>query len=138
RNILLRVVDIAWMNHLDMMDDLKGSIGLQAYAQRDPITEFRVRGAELFDSMIEEIRQVTVRGILSIKPQAQPVKREQTIRPAHLGGMAKRAAKGNKLTIKVSSTQQPYRKESEAIKPNAPCPCGSGLKYKQCCKYKNR
>ncbi len=135
RNILLRTVDVAWMNHLDVMDDLKGSIGLQAYAQRDPITEFRVRGAELFDSMIEEIRQMTVRSILGIRPQEQPVKREQTLKPHHLGGMAKRAAKG-KLTVKVRATQQPYRKESRSVGPNEPCPCGSGLKYKNCCKYK--
>jgi preprotein translocase subunit SecA len=136
RSILLKIVDIAWMRHLDVMDDLKGSVGLQAYAQRDPITEFRVQGAELFENMIEDIRQNTARAILSLTPQLQPVPREQMMKQSFTG-MAKKAAKGNRMSLNVRpASQQPYRREGKKIGANDPCPCGSGLKYKLCCKSK--
>jgi len=138
RSILLRIVDLAWMRHLDVMDGLKGSVGLQAYAQRDPITEFRVQGAELFDAMIEDIRQNTARAILSLTPQKQPMAREQTLKQSFTG-ISKKAVKNNKMTFNVrSASPTPYRRDGKKIGPNDPCPCGSGEKYKFCCKSKNR
>ena len=78
RVILLRNVDLKWMDHLENMDDLKESIGLQAYAQRDPINEYRIQGADLFDEMSEMIRADTVRGILSVIPRPHvEIKREE-------------------------------------------------------------
>ena len=136
RSILLRMVDVSWQYHLETMEDLKESVGLQAYAQRDPITEFRVRSAELFDSMIDEIRHKTARAILSLTPVKQPIPREQVLKQA-LTGFYKRMAKGDKVTIRVrSSSNQPYQRAGAKLKPNDLCPCGSGEKYKNCCKYK--
>ena len=82
RSVLLRNVDTAWMEHIDAMDDLKGSVGMQAYAQRDPIDEYRVVGGEMFDSMVAEIREKTVRTVLSVVPrQKEEVKRVQVANP---------------------------------------------------------
>ncbi len=136
RAILLRQVDLAWMEHLDTMDDLKGSVGLQAYAQRDPITEFRIQGAELFEGMVEEIRQKTVRTLLTLVPQEkQPIKRVQVAKPI-FAGPASPVVKHKKAPVagRASTT---FVKSSADIGRNDLCPCGSGKKYKACCMRKN-
>lgn len=122
RAILLESVDRAWMEHIDAMDDLKGSIGLQAYAQRDPVNEYRIQGAEMFDNMVEEIKENTVRKILSVVPRAQTVERVQIAKPLDTG---------------EDGTTEPKRKTvirtAAKVGRNDPCPCGSGKKYKNCC-----
>ena len=129
RAILLRNVDTAWMEHIDIMDDLKSNVGLQAYAQRDPVTEYRIRGAEMFDTMVDDIRQNTVRGILSVVPREQPIQRVQVANPimAGLEGGVRRRVTVKKTagTTIVKGNATPGR--------NDPCPCGSGKKYKNCC-----
>ncbi len=125
RIILLRNVDSRWMEHIDAMDELKGLVGLNSYAQRSPIAEYRLTGADMFDDMIEEIREGTVRTLLTAVPAAQPMQRVQLARPtaaalAGQRGAAKRTA------------PSPVRAEKK-IDRNAPCPCGSGKKYKNCC-----
>ena len=125
RAVLLRIVDTAWMEHIDAMDDLKGSIGLQAYAQRDPITEYRIVGGEAFDSMICEIREKTVRTILSVVPAREEVKRVQVANPLQDGF----EGQGKKVVKKISIV----RREAPKIGRNDACPCGSGKKYKNCC-----
>ena len=129
RAILLRNVDTAWMEHIDTMDDLKSNVGLQAYAQRDPVTEYRIRGAEMFDTMVDDIRQNTVRGILSVVPREQPIQRVQVANPimAGLAGSVRRRVTVKKTagTTIVKGNATPGR--------NDPCPCGSGKKYKNCC-----
>ncbi len=122
RAVLLESVDRAWMEHIDAMDDLKGSIGLQAYAQRDPVNEYRIQGAEMFDSMVEEIKENTVRKILSVVPRAQTIERVQIAKPLDTGEDGTTEPK--KKTV-VRSTAKVGR--------NDPCPCGSGKKYKNCC-----
>ena len=125
RSILLRNVDTAWMEHIDAMDELKGEINLQAYAHRDPVTEYRIVGGDMFDAMVEEIREKTVRTILSVVPRvAEPIKRVQVANPLTAGfeGGPKKAAK---VTIRKPA--------AEKIGRNDPCPCGSGKKYKNCC-----
>lgn len=64
-----------WMDHLDAMEDLKGSIGLNAYAQRNPISEYRIAAADMFDEMIASIREDTVRMLLSVQQKKQEIKR---------------------------------------------------------------
>ena len=126
RAVLLRHVDTAWMEHIDAMDDLKGSIGLQAYAQRDPITEYRIVGGDAFDAMICEIREKTVRTILSVVPRArEEVQRVQVANPLQDGF----EGQGKKTFKKVSVV----RREAPKIGRNDACPCGSGKKYKNCC-----
>ncbi len=126
RAILLQNVDTAWMDHIDAMDDLKGNIGLQAYAHRDPVTEYRMVGADMFDAMVAEIRDKTVRALLSVVPRPQAeVVRVQIAKPLEEGfeGEGKPTAKRVVLTPKRSAK----------VGSNDPCPCGSGKKYKFCC-----
>ncbi len=126
RAILLQNVDRAWMDHIDAMDDLKGNIGLQAYAHRDPVTEYRMTGADMFDAMVAEIRDKTVRALLTVMPKPrEEVVRVQVAKPlqegfeGNGGTPAKRVVLTPKRVAKVGS--------------NDPCPCGSGKKYKFCC-----
>ena len=130
RAVLLRNVDTAWMEHIDIMDDLKGNVGLQSYAQRDPVTEYRIQGADLFDVMVDEIRQKTVRTILSVIPREQPIRRVQVANPitAGLAGGEKK-----KTVVRTSKT---VVKDASAGR-NDPCPCGSGKKFKNCCMRKS-
>ena len=124
RAILLQNVDRAWMEHIDAMDDLKGSIGLQSYANRDPVVEYRIHGAEMFDGMVGEIRENTVRMILSAQPR-QKVERVQVANPLTEGFEgAKTSVKKIVLTPRVNAAK---------VGRNDPCPCGSGKKYKKCC-----
>ena len=132
RAVLLRNVDRKWMDYIDAMDDLKGSIGLQGYAQRDPVNEFRLQGAELFDMMVEEIRQKTVRTILSVVPREQPIRRVQVANPI-TAGLDNGERKAGKVVRRAAQT---VVKDAVAGR-NDPCPCGSGKKYKNCCLRKN-
>ncbi len=125
RVALLRAVDMNWINHLDAMDDLRDGVGLNAYAQRNPLTEYRIQAGNMFDDMIEKIRLDTVRMTLFAKPM-QEIRRAEVIskqRSAELAGVG-----GEKATKKPV-----VRRASERVGRNDPCPCGSGKKYKQCC-----
>ena len=126
RAILLRNVDIKWMDHLEAMDSLMESVGLQAYAQRKPIAEYRIQGADLFDEMITMIRDDTVRMILSVVPKSTQVKRVEVARPVRSGFMGQPGAKP------IPAKPMPLRSEKKVGR-NDPCPCGSGKKYKNCC-----
>ncbi len=126
RAVLLRNVDTAWMDHIDVMDDLKDTVRLQAYAQRDPVTEYRIQGADLFDTMVGDIRLNTVRTILSVVPRQQPIRRVQVANPIVAGfdgEQSKKTVVRKKVPAAVGST----------VGRNDPCPCGSGKKYKSCC-----
>ena len=120
--ILLRNVDSKWMDHIDAMDQLRRGIGLRAYGQTDPVVAYRNVGSEMFDSMTEDIREDTARQILTVMiKSSEETKREQTAKITGTSG----ATDG-------SDKKQPVRKK-EKVKPNDPCPCGSGKKYKNCC-----
>lgn len=127
RIVLLQNVDQKWMDHLEAMDDLEEMIHLQAYAQRNPINEYRIQGADLFDEMIINIRDDTVRMLLSVVPKPQPMKRVQVVKPVGEGVMT---MNGQKKEIR--KTNATYKKP-EKVGRNDPCPCGSGKKYKKCC-----
>ena len=127
RVILLRNVDEKWMDHLEAMDDLRDSIGLQAYAQRNPLNEYKIAGAEAFDEMIISVRNDTVRGILTVVPREKPVERVQVVKPTDEGFM-----KLGQKKVSKASTNTPVRNENKVGR-NDPCPCGSGKKYKKCC-----
>ncbi len=127
RSILLRAVDRYWMDHIDAMDDLKGSIGLQAYAQRDPVNEYRIQGAAMFEEMVAGIRTETVRNVLSAVPRANVAQRVRVATPLREnlsdGSVAKK-------TIVL--------RKAETIGRNDLCSCGSGKKYKHCCGAKTQ
>ncbi len=124
RSILLQSVDSHWMEHIDAMDDLKGSISLQAYAQRDPVNEYRLQGSDMFEMMIAEIRDETVRRVLTVIPRPQPVRRVQLAKPL----VENLSGEGNGQKKKVVVVRK-----AEKIGRNDLCPCGSGKKYKKCC-----
>ena len=126
RAVLLQNVDRAWMEHIDAMDDLKDNIRLQSYAQSDPVTEYRLIGGDMFDVMIDEIREKTVRTLLSVVPRPKmEIKRVQVANPINEG-----FSNGEKKTV-VKKVNTP--KTSTKVGRNEPCPCGSGKKYKNCC-----
>ncbi len=130
RVILLQNVDREWMAHLDAMDDLKGEIRLQAYAHRNPITEFRIQSGDMFDAMIASIREATVRTLFSIVPREnQEIKRERVAKATSEGF---EGADGEMERV----ANEPVRKSPAAnVGRNDPCPCGSGKKYKKCCGF---
>ncbi len=119
--ILLQNVDRKWMEHLDDMDELKDYIGLNSYAQRDPVAMYRIQGAEIFDQMVDDIREETVRQILSVVPRKQSTERVQVAKPTSEG-----FADGKKSVARKPAT-------ANKVGRNDPCPCGSGKKYKKCC-----
>ncbi|MCR5797758.1 MAG: preprotein translocase subunit SecA [Eubacterium sp.] len=118
RVILLKVTDQHWMNHIDDMDQLRQGIGLQAYGQRDPVTEYRFQSYDMFAEMTDSIREETIRALMHIRVE-QKVEREQVAK-----------ATG---TNKDDSANAPVQRKEDKISRNAPCPCGSGKKYKHCC-----
>lgn len=119
RVILLKVIDHKWMDHIDDMDQLRQGIGLQAYGQRQPIVEYKFQGFEMFDAMINAIREDTVKALMHVRIE-QKVEREQV-------------AKVTGTNRDDSVANAPIRRTSKKIMPNDPCPCGSGKKYKFCC-----
>ena len=126
RIALLKNVDQKWMDHLEAMDSLMESIGLQAYAQRNPISEYRIVGSDLFDEMVTMIRDDTVRTVLTVVPRPNVImKREQVVSPISAG-----LAGAGDGTLKKKPI---VKKPGEKVGRNDPCPCGSGKKYKKCC-----
>ncbi len=122
RVVLLRNVDQEWMDHIDAMEQLQDGIRLRAYAQQDPVVEYRVEGSDMFDAMIATIRENTAKMILTVRlrtPEAP--KREQVAKETSAGTAGDETVK-----------KQPVHKEKKPGR-NDPCPCGSGLKYKKCC-----
>ncbi|MCH5252863.1 MAG: preprotein translocase subunit SecA [Lachnospiraceae bacterium] len=118
RVIILKVTDSRWMDHIDDMDQLRQGIGLQAYGQREPVVEYRRQGYDMFSDMTESIREETVKMLMHVRIE-QKVEREQV---AEVTG-----------TNKDDSANAPVVRKSDKISRNAPCPCGSGKKYKYCC-----
>ena len=119
RVVLLKMIDRRWMDHIDNMEQLRQSIGLQAYGQRDPLVEYRFAGYDMFDEMTQGISEDTVQALMHIRIQ-QTVEREEV-------------AKVTGTNKDDSAAKQPVRRKEGKVYPNDPCPCGSGKKYKQCC-----
>ena len=119
RVILLKVIDRKWMDHIDDMDQLRQGIGLAAYGQRDPLVEYKMSGYEMFDEMTQNIKEETVRLLFHVRVE-QKVEREQ---------VAKVTSTNKDDTVKKG----PVKRENAKVYPNDPCPCGSRLKYKNCC-----
>ncbi|MBQ9949123.1 MAG: SEC-C domain-containing protein, partial [Clostridia bacterium] len=125
RTTLLRAVDSNWMEHIDIMDQLRQGIGLRAYANTEPIVAYREEGFALFDSMIADIRTTTVRRLFHYR--GATIQRKQVTRETHEGATHRMNAQ-NAGTEK----KKPHKTETKVGR-NDPCPCGSGKKYKQCC-----
>ena len=128
RICLLKCVDRQWMDHIDNMDQLRQGIALRGYGQKDPVVEYRIEGFDMFDQMVDSIREDSVKMLLTIEIRqagAAP-KREQVAKPTGEGFVPGNGAPG----VKGAPKGQPVRVIK--IGRNDPCPCGSGLKWKKC------
>lgn len=125
RIMLLRVVDQKWMDHIDNMEQLRQGINLRAYAQHDPVVEYKFEAMDMFEEMINSIKEDTVKYLFHVVPQNR-IERQQVAKPIAENH-------GGDGTIK----KQPVRRKVE-IGRNDPCPCGSGKKYKHCCLEKDQ
>jgi len=126
RHIMLMTVDSLWKDHLLSMDHLKEGIGLRGYAQQNPLIVYKKEGFAMFQDMIERIKEESV-GILYRIQLAEPEEIEDLRRPKEQPMVF--SGGGDSPPPK----KQPVRKARKKIGRNAPCPCGSGKKYKQCC-----
>ena len=119
RTILLRVVDLHWIDHIDAMDDLKQGIGLRAIGQVDPVMAYKMEGFEMFDEMIANIQEETVKALFHVTIQTE-TERKAVARITNTSG-----------TGDASVTKKPVKTDKKVGR-NDPCPCGSGKKYKKC------
>ena len=119
RVVLLKSVDRHWMNHIDDMDQLRQGIGLAAYGQKDPLVQYKMEGYDMFNQMTSSIQEDTLKMMYHVRVQ-EKVEREEV---AKVTGTNRDDTSGPK---------QPVQRKAKKIYPNDPCPCGSGLKYKQC------
>mgnify|MGYP000228359593 FL=1 len=122
RVVTLRVVDEFWMDHIDAMDDLRQGIRLRAYAQTDPVIEYKREGFDMFEAMNDAIKEEIVRRVFLVR-----IKTNEEIKRQRVAKVTGEGAGGDK-TVK----RQPVVKKIK-VGPNDPCPCGSGKKYKKCC-----
>ena len=118
RVALLRAIDHRWMDHIDDMDQLRQGIGLAAYGNKDPLTEYRLQGFDMFNSMMAGIREDTLRIIYHARIE-RPEERQQV---AKITGTNKDDTRA----------KEPKKRQNVKVYPNDPCPCGSGKKYKNC------
>ena len=121
RNILLRVVDSLWMDHIDFMEMLRHEIGLRAYGNHDPIVEYKKESGEMFENMVNKVREETAMFLLNFKINIQLTRQANETKPQD---MVTNSGEGSD-TVKKKSTERVGR--------NDDCPCGSGKKYKNCC-----
>ena len=122
RIILLRAVDSKWMDHIDDMERLRQGIGLRAYAQRDPIIEYKEEGYIMYEAMLQAITEDIIRLLFRVKAERK-IEREQVAKPISASGGSSDG----------TVTKQPVVRKEAKVGRNDPCPCGSGLKYKKCC-----
>lgn len=119
RVILLKVIDSKWMNHIDNMEQLKESIGLQAYAQKDPVVQYKFIGYNMFKEMAKNVRHETINAMMHVQ-----IERKEETKPQ----MVTQAPTSERLI-----QHGPYKRATPKIGRNDKCPCGSGKKYKNCC-----
>ncbi len=132
RVIMLKIVDERWMNHIDGMDELKDGIGLRAYGQKDPVVQYRIEGADMFDQMVYDIKSDVVKFLMNARKRETSMQRTTSVKITgegfedtltNLDSQAPRKTGGNTTVVNTEPK----------INRNAPCPCGSGKKYKNCC-----
>jgi preprotein translocase subunit SecA len=126
RHIILQTVDTRWKEHLLSMDHLKEGIGLRGYAQQDPLRIYRKEGFDMFQDLMERVKEEIVDILFKIRISASSQveeiqkKEQENLTFSHSDG---------------SSIKQPVKRSSKKVQRNDPCPCGSGKKYKKCCMH---
>ena len=122
RDMLLRIVDKFWTDHIDAMNTLRNEIGVMAYGQKDPIIAYKAQGFEMFDEMISQVREYTASALIRSKIKISVIPQKPT---------------GPVATGNVNKSENIIAKNNDHIGRNDLCPCGSGKKYKNCCALKN-
>ena len=126
RDVLLKILDRKWIDHIDDMDSLRTGIGLRGYGNKNPITVYQAEGFDMFDEMITSVRRDVANFMLGIRIKVGMTP-EQLVRMRQAKASSLRASGGD------GSTPAPVKKQEKQIGRNDPCPCGSGKKYKNCC-----
>lgn len=119
RVILLKVIDSKWMNHIDNMEQLRESIGLQAYAQKDPVVQYKFIGYDMFKEMAKNVRHETINALMHVQIEIKEETKPQMVT--------------QEPTSERLIQHGPYKRATPKIGRNDKCPCGSGKKYKNCC-----
>ena len=125
RDVLLKILDRKWIDHIDDMDNLRTGIGLRGYGNKNPITVYQTEGFEMFDYMIGTVRKDVANFMMGVKIQIG-ISPEQLVR-------MRQAQRANLQASGGGEAPQPIKKQSKDVGRNDPCPCGSGKKYKNCC-----
>jgi len=154
RHIILDAIDRLWQDHLRAMDDLRSSIGLRAYAQKDPLVEYKKEAFAMFDQLMNDIDQEILSNVFRsattiesferfmAPPKAQQTLHHESIDDLHsvaaTGSMAPASAAPSAAQQQAEAEPEPdiqitFRRSTPKVGPNDPCPCGSGKKYKKCC-----
>ncbi len=137
RIVLLKIVDSKWMEHIDAMDELKNGIGLRAYGQKDPVVQYRIEGADMFDEMIAGIKLEVTKIMLHLFKTEVKMEQSANITSASLDNSAIQSindmGESNVQKNTSDSKPQPIVNDGPKVGRNDPCPCGSGKKYKNCC-----
>ena len=126
RDVLLRILDRKWIDHIDDMDNLRTGIGLRGYGNKNPITVYQAEGFDMFDEMISSVRRDVANFMMGIRIKIG-VSPEQLVRMRQAKLANLRASGGD------GSTPAPIKSQEKKVGRNDPCPCGSGKKYKNCC-----
>ncbi len=121
RSLMLQTIDMYWMDHLEMMDYLRGSVNLRAYGQRDPLVEYKKEGLKLFKEMERAIDDTVTDTLLKVDANIKPVEAPEVIETRE------DLSKGS-----VVKNNKPIVHDGSKVDRNDPCPCGSGKKYKKC------
>lgn len=141
KQVMLQVLDMQWKEHLLNMDHLRQGIGLRAYAQRNPKQEYKRESFELFQAMLQTIKEETIRILARVEPVSpeqmaamEDERRRQMEAEMKLQhDSASALDDGHQAPETESTADQPFIREGKKVGRNEPCPCGSGKKYKQCC-----
>ena len=140
RQILLRTVDLKWMDHIDALDQLSQAIRMRSVGQHDPVVEYKLEGSAMFEEMNEAIQNDAVKFIMRAKFTAESEFEAKEVAKNISEGLGKEAAVTPSSastpiqgTAASNETQQPVKRDSSKVGRNDPCPCGSGKKYKDCC-----
>ena len=130
--IVLRVVDREWKDNLRRLDELKQGIGLRAYGQKDPLMEYHFEAHNMFQDMVNSIKEEVVKFIYKVRIKKEEPRGISQVRRERPASIVSNSIK-NPSFIKREKLQEEGREKKKKIGRNDPCPCGSGLKYKYCC-----
>ena len=138
RQILLRTVDLKWMDHIDALDQLSSAIRMRSVGQHDPVVEYKLEGSAMFEEMNEAIQNDAVKFIMRAKFTPESDFEAKEVARNVSEGKGKEVTPNSASTpiegtAASNETRQPVKREAGKVGRNDPCPCGSGKKYKDCC-----